>query len=243
MILQLDIGNSAVKWRLRHGGSNLEQGSFEPGAVLPELQQPPEAVWVASVAEPQQEQVLAQQLRKHWAVEPWFARSVASACGVTNSYAEPARMGVDRWLAMIAGYQLVAGPVCVVDAGSALTIDFVDALGNHRGGYILPGMAMMERALLGETARVRFGDAPRDLIEPGRSTEAAVFNGLQLAQVGAVTAALQRYGEGAGLVFSGGNGEVLQQLLAMGGSYRPELVLDGLELLAAEPAPAGVASA
>ena len=243
MILQLDIGNSAVKWRLRQRGVNVEQGSFEPGRALPDFQQSPDAVWVASVADPEQEQVLARRLRAHWGVEPWFAHSGARACGVTNSYEEPSRMGVDRWLAMIAAYRRVAGAVCVVDAGSALTIDFVDASGHHRGGYILPGLAMMERALLGETARVRFGDAPRDHIEPGRSTEAAVFNGLQLAQVGAVAAALQRYGEGAELVFSGGNGEVLRRLLDIGGSYQAELVLDGLELLAAEPAPAGVASA
>lgn len=243
MILQLDVGNSAVKWRLRQDGSNLQQGSFEPGAALPDLKQSPDAVWVSSVTDPEQELVLADLLQERWGVAPWFARSGASACGVTSSYQDPSRMGVDRWLAMIAGFRLIGGPVCVIDAGSALTIDFLDGSGHHRGGYILPGMAMMERALLGETARVRFGDAPRDVIEPGRSTETAVFNGLQLAQVGAVTAALQRYGAGAELVFSGGNGEILAQLLAMGGNFQAELVLDGLELLAAEPAPTGVASA
>ena len=68
----------------------------------------------------------------------------------------------------------------IVDAGSALTIDFVAANGEHRGGYILPGIDSMERALLSDTDRVRFGEARRDCIDPGRSTEEAVYNGLLL---------------------------------------------------------------
>ncbi len=232
MILQLDIGNSAAKWRLREAGRTVEQGVVGAGEVLPEPGEVPRAVWVASVADTESEASLAQTISERWGAEPWFARSSASACGVANSYAEPQRMGVDRWLAMIAAHGLVAGPVCVVDAGSALTIDFLDAAGHHRGGYILPGMDMMERALLGDTARVRFGEAPRDRLEPGDSTESAVFNGLQLAQVGATATALERFGSGCALVFSGGNGDILRRLLGQGGRYEEHLVLDGLEQLA-----------
>ena len=163
MILQLDMGNSATKWRL-----DSTRGRLVEGSLLPALETRPAAVWVASVADANREAELASEAKARWGLAPWFARSSAAACGVSNSYAEPERMGVDRWLAMIAAYQRIAGPVCVIDAGSALTIDFVATDGRHRGGYILPGMAMMERSLLGETARVRFGDAPRDRIEPRR---------------------------------------------------------------------------
>ena len=93
---------------------------------------------------------------------------------------------------------------------------------------------MMERSLLGETARVRFGDAPRDDLSPGKSTEAAVYNGLQLAQVGAIATALDRFGDSDTLVFSGGNGEVARELLDRGGEYVEDLVLDGLEALGRE---------
>jgi type III pantothenate kinase len=189
---------------------------------------------VASVADAERERTLADAVTGRWGLQPWFARSTGSACGLTNSYTEPERLGVDRWLAMIAARRRAAGPVCVVDAGSALTIDFVAADGRHRGGYIVPGVAMMERALLGETARVRFGDAPRDQLAPGTSTEAAVYNGLQLAQVGTVATALERFGESDALVFCGGNGQLLQALLGLGGEFVPELVLDGLETLGLE---------
>ncbi len=240
MILQMDVGNSALKWRLRDGTKSVGNGTSAAQEALPALDQAPKAIWVASVAGPDREQHLVKLAFERWGVEPWFARSSADACGVSNSYAEPQRMGVDRWLAMIAAYRLAAGAVCVVDAGSALTIDFVDDAGRHLGGYILPGMDMMERALIGDTARVRFGEAARDRLEPGDSTESAVFNGLQLAQVGAVATALGRFGAGSQLVFSGGNGAVLQQLLGLGGRYQAELVLDGLELLAQESAAPGV---
>ena len=226
MNLLLDIGNSAVKWRI-----DSRRGKLSDGSLLPTLDAPPEAVWVASVADEAREAALAAETRAQWGLTPWFARSSAVACGLSNSYEQPERMGVDRWLAMIAAFHRVGGPVCVIDAGSALTIDFVAADGRHRGGYILPGMAMMERSLLGETARVRFGDAPRDRLEPGNSTESAVLNGLQLAQAGSIELALKRFGEGEALVFTGGNGGEAMRQLDRGGERVDDLVLDGLDLL------------
>ena len=195
MILQMDVGNTAMKWRLCEDGRVADRGVVSREAVLrlPEPAAPPRAVWVASVAGPEFERALCAAVGEAWGVSPWIARSSAAACGITNSYAAPERMGVDRWLAMIAAWQWVGDAVCVIDAGSALTIDFVGADGEHRGGYIVPGLAMMERALLAETDRVRFGEAPRDCLEPGNSTETAVLNGLQLAQVGAIDLALSRY--------------------------------------------------
>ena len=235
MILQLDVGNSALKWRLCGDAGVIERGVIprEAALRLPEPGAAPRAAWVASVAEPDYERELCAALRDAWGIEPWIARTSAVAGGVTNSYASPERMGVDRWLAMIAAWQLVGGALCVIDAGSALTIDFLGADGVHRGGYILPGLAMMERALLADTDRVRFGDAPRDCLEPGKSTETAVLNGLQLAQVGAIELALDRYGSGEALVFTGGAGASAMRLLDRGGSYREELVLDGLAVLGA----------
>lgn len=236
MILQMDIGNSALKWRTSLRGQILDRGSLPRSGdtQLPEFSGIPEEVWIASVAGEQGDAELAAGVLARWDLQPWFAESSAQACGVTNSYREPSRMGVDRWLAMIAAWERVGDSVCVVDAGSALTIDFLDERGHHRGGYILPGMAMMERSLLGETARVRFGDAARDRLAPGTSTDEAVLNGLQLAQAGSIALALDRFGGDSALIFSGGNGSIAMQLLDRGGSYVEDLVLDGLARLGAE---------
>lgn len=232
----MDVGNSVLKWRVCQGGETLERGSLPSTAdiTLPQLAETPSEVWIASVAGEERNNALSAAVADRWQIQPWFAESSAADCGVTNSYREPARMGVDRWLAMIAAWERTGDALCVVDAGSALTIDFLDTQGVHRGGYILPGVAMMERSLLGETARVRFGDAPRDSVSPGRSTEEAVLNGLQLAQVGSIALALDRFGEDCALVFSGGNGRIAMQLLDRGGSYIEDLVLDGLAQLGCE---------
>ena len=239
MILQLDIGNTRVKWRQCHNGKVLGRGvapRLELAGLFADIGKDasPAQVWVSSVAGEEAENRLRQQIVEQWGVSPWFARPGSQACGLSNSYAQPQRMGVDRWLAMLAAWQDARASVCVVDAGSALTIDFVAASGHHLGGYILPGLESMERALLSDTDRVRFADAARDQLEPGRSTEEAVYNGLFLSQAGAVSLALHRVSGDYALYFTGGNGDKLFRKLRLGGKFHEDLVLDGLELLAAE---------
>ncbi len=236
MILQVDIGNTRIKWRVCDGGRRVQAGVLQRSGELPvpELAQAPTQVWIASVAGEQLEAQLRGHINEAWNIEPWFARTAAAACGLTNSYAEPQRMGVDRWLAMLAAWNDGQSELCVIDAGSALTIDFVSAEGLHQGGYILPGQDSMERALLSDTDRVRFGNAPVESLVPGQSTEQAVYNGIQLSQVGAVATALNRYGAACQIYFCGGNGATLHDLLGRGGVIQPDLVLDGLALLAGE---------
>ena len=144
-------------------------------------------------------------------------------------------MGVDRWLAMLGARRRCEGRLCVIDAGSATTIDLVDAAGQHEGGYIIPGPALMERALLLDTDRVRFAEDVDYALTPGKSTAEAVRHGIALAQVGAVAAVLDGVERvSPELIFSGGAGETLMRLLDRGGLLVPDLVFEGLETLAEE---------
>lgn len=238
--LQLDVGNSGSKWRLLDAGSVVARGTYRAGEdgsrddllqCAPTLQQ----IWIASVAGPDTENALADMLAGRWDVRPWFARSTARCGEVSNSYADPARLGVDRWLAMLAAWRRVRGRVCVVDAGSALTVDLVGEDGRHEGGYIIPGTALMERALLRDTGRVRFAEEVDYALAPGRSTAEAVRHGIALAQAGALALAMDRAGLApAQLLFCGGWGETLLGLLERGGRYLPDLVFEGLEIMAGE---------
>ena len=143
-------------------------------------------------------------------------------------------MGVDRWLAMLGARDRNSGRLCVVDAGSALTIDLVSAAGEHEGGYIIPGPELMERALLLDTDRVRFSEDADYTLAPGTSTAEAVRHGIALAQAGAVSIALEQVtGDAPALLFCGGGGEDLMRLLNRGGHWTPELVFEGLEVMAA----------
>ncbi len=233
MILLFDAGNTLVKWRLLDDDRLVGNGA-RPHSELAQIPQDvasigtPIQVWVASVAGVEFEQQLEQLVQASWSVAPWFACSEHETLGLKNSYREPQRMGVDRWLAMLSGWCEIKSALCVVDAGSALTIDFVSEGGLHEGGYILPGLGLMEAALLKDTDRVRFNEAPRAQLTPGTSTETAVFNGLLLSQVGAVWLALSRHSKGVVVIYTGGDGALLQRVAENEGEYRENMVLDGL---------------
>ena len=238
--LQLDVGNSGAKWRLLEHGGVTARGTYrrdDPTSrdALLNCTQQLQQVWVSSVAEAAAQAELTRLLFERWGVAPWYASSRARTGDLHNSYARPERMGVDRWLAMLAARQRARERACVVDAGSALTIDLISASGQHEGGYIIPGPQLMERSLLLDTDRVRFaGETVGAALVPGSSTATAVRHGIALAQAGAVSLALDRAGEPAPRVFFfGGAGATLQQLLGRGGELVPDLVFEGLEVLAA----------
>lgn len=240
-VLQIDLGNSGLKWRLVTDDGvhcrGVQESRERAGGELPVPDIRPGTVLVSSVAAQEIDQQLATQVRQQWSVEPWFARSEAETLGLRNSYMQPERMGVDRWLAMLGAWHPRKERVCVVDAGSALTIDIVAADGRHEGGYILPGVALMQRALRQDTQRVRFDQPPAAMLEPGRSTAEAVGHGTALAQCGAVRLAIELASAGHGMppqmVLSGGGGQVLGRLLGGEVQWRRDLVFEGLELAAA----------
>lgn len=78
--------------------------------------------------------------------------------GVRNGYADYQRLGMDRWLAIIGAYQLARGACLVLDLGTAITADYVNAAGEHLGGYICPGLPLMRGLLRTHTQRIRYED-------------------------------------------------------------------------------------
>jgi type III pantothenate kinase len=236
--LQLDVGNSSAKWRLVDGGEVLARGRYMPGdevsrAQLCALSPVPQGIWISSVAAEAAELALMELLTAQWQVKPWFARTQAQTAGLINSYEHPERMGVDRWLAMLGARARSSARLCVVDVGSALTIDLVDENNVHEGGYIIPGPHLMERALLLDTDRVRFEEQVDFALTPGVSTAEAVRHGIALAQAGALALALDEGPEAqTQLFFCGGGGELLMKLLNRGGIFVPDLVFEGLEVMA-----------
>lgn len=238
MILELDIGNTRCKWRLAGAGAPAGRDGACPvdglGAVLAAL---PERGAIARVRAgcvrgPQVEAAVGAAVRDALGLETEFARSQAWAAGVRNAYAEPERLGVDRWLAMLAGFAEVGGAVCVLDCGSAITADLVDADGDHRGGYIVPGLAMMRASLLAETDRVRFGAAVTGTGgAPGHNTAEAVGGGTLLAAAGFLAAARARFARdcpGATVLLTGGDAQTIAACVDFPLQLRPQLVLDGL---------------
>jgi type III pantothenate kinase len=236
-VLELDVGNTALKWRIMEMGRRLDGGRLADVAELRGLfgRVPAvDIVRVASVASDDRNAALGEMLS---AVGVPYRFAVSqSRCGeVVNGYEAVSRMGVDRWLAMVAAFEVCRCACVVVDAGTALTIDILDGSGRHRGGYILPGPEMMATALVGGTDRVRVATDLLPDVLPGLATEACVHNGkwmISLAGVRETVAwAQQVLQPEVQVIVTGGAGRVLCELAAgldCDWRYIEELVLDGL---------------
>lgn len=162
-------------------------------------------------------------------------RSTDAVPLVVSGYRKPDQLGVDRLLAMVAARAYVRGPLCVVDAGTAITIDLIDAAGHHLGGFILPGEALARDCLLANTA------IPCDPeTEPGaiigRDTPTAVVLGTRYAVTGLVEYLVEGRGRPQSdqpirVVVGGGDAGTFAALLPAGCITLDHLVLRGLAFL------------
>lgn len=143
-------------------------------------------------------------------------------------------LGVDRWLSLNAARALGPGAVCVIDVGTATTVDLVDDGDRHRGGWILPGS---EAARSGLLARAPGLDRTREPVEradrPARTTAQALERGLVLQQIGAIERAIEAGARELGarprVVLTGGGAPAVQSELEID-ELQPDLVLQGLAL-------------
>ena len=243
--LLIDLGNTNLKWALCRA-SDLEpvQRAQYRGGDLDELlddhwgrQPAPARVLMASVAEPATRAKIGDWVRERWHQALVEVRSCKEACGVVNAYADPAKLGVDRWLGLIAVHGQISAPACIVDCGTAVTLDGLDTNGQHLGGLILPGLAVMRDALLRNT-QIQVGPALDRLDLLARDTEGAVAAGGLFACAGLVELVVRRIAAQCGrvpeVVLTGGDGAKLQAVLETRSIYEPDLVLKGLAQLAGD---------
>lgn len=235
MILEIDAGNSAIKWRVIAGGAALERGTVahEQQAWAPMLARGAELsrVRVSNVCGGELEQTLRRWVQEQVGLSIEVAVPEPGTAGVTNGYREPEKLGVDRWLAVVAAWNTIVGPCVVVDVGTTVTVDFIGAGGIHLGGYIVPGEQMMYRALFSGTRGVRFAPGSSYSTLPGRDTGEAVQHGCGVLIEALIDRSLAWLGEresGTTLVLTGGGAGRLVGVFRENSRYIPELVLDGL---------------
>lgn len=241
MKLFVDIGNSCAKWQCEHEHKQqvcaYQSENFNANltAIWHNLPRPTE-IWVANVAGAAIAEQLSAWTQQYWQLTPHFARSRAYAAGVYNGYVQPEILGVDRWLAIIAAYQQ-HGAVCVIDCGTAVTVDIVNAQGQHQGGMISAGLETTRKALL--KATYALGKIPQqpDLHQaPLAATEThqGILLGSVYALVGLIETVFQRVQlqhPHCTLVLTGGSVPEIQHLLNVPYQYQPNLVLQGLTII------------
>lgn len=255
MRLLLDAGNTRLKWGCLADGRWLATGAEVLGddaaaaveRALDALPAPPREVLACSVAGAGPAAVLTAAVARRWGLPVSFATATNSCDGLRNGYRDPAQLGVDRWLAMLGAFRPGRGACCIVDAGTAITVDLVDAGGDHRGGFIMPGFALLAASLAAGTDRLGrdlAGGGPAATPSlPGRDTAAAVHAGSRQAAAGLVERACRWLaGEARGpvrAVYTGGDAAALLALAPPGAEHRPLLVLEGLARWAGAATQAG----
>lgn len=235
MILLLDVGNTRVKWAwleyleiapsgaVAHDTTHRNwQGEIEADGHRPSR------IVVSNVAGPAFAAALTLWSRDHYAVEPEFILARDRLLGVTNGYLRPAALGVDRWLALIAAWRSAPRPTLVVNSGTALTVDALDATGRHRGGLILPGVQM-----LGESRAPWARDAE---LLPGRALDGLPPDPVRLTLAALADRALAEFAAAIGtaprFILTGGDAQLLEPHLSPSVEIVPELVLTGLAIVA-----------
>ncbi len=247
MILLIDAGNSRIKWALAEGNqlSSIAGASLCDADVNAVLRTDwsdmprPEAVLVANVAGKAVAAALRDWMRSTWKLEAEFLVPRRSACGVVNAYADPQRLGADRWAALVGVRGLVSGAACVVDCGTAITIDVLAANGDHLGGLIIPGLRMMRRSLIEGTQGIPAqvdgqGEVQVSLL--ARDTRGGLNGGTLYAVVAVIDRVIADVSTelrpGATFVLTGGDAPQILPLLAHRYRHEPDLVLRGLAVLA-----------
>ena len=248
MILVVDIGNTRVKWACVSGRDLVDPGEAVheriPGVALESLAEAtsgrPDRVVAVNVAGEGFVAAFTEMVKRRWDLAPEFVTTEHRGHGIRCAYADPSRMGSDRWVALIAGFRLAAGGACVIDAGTAVTLDAVDSRGLHLGGLILAGPRVIAAALdrqtsgIGET-RAQPRPAP-GIAVLGTNTDEAVAKGAMLGLAGAldraVSAVAGELDEQPAVYLTGGDATGLSPWLATPCEYRPHMVLEGLGSIA-----------
>ena len=244
MILELDCGNSFIKWRVLEPNARLVLGGGVVDsdlALLADLQVIEGLALkhcrLVSVRTSEETGVLISLLKESFEVSVVCATPAREMSGVRNGYEEFEKLGLDRWLALLGGFHLAGGACLVLDFGTAVTADFVAVDGEHIGGFICPGMPLMRNQLRTHTRKIRYGDlaAERALehLDPGRTTVEAVERGCLLMLRGFVLTQLElargHWGEDFEVFLTGGDAGLVSEIVPQA-KVVPDLVFVGLAM-------------
>ncbi|MCP4272906.1 MAG: type III pantothenate kinase [Gammaproteobacteria bacterium] len=190
-----------------------------------------DGIYISSVQKETKLQIIVDGIKQYTSAPVEIVQTANNYQGLKNSYEQIEKMGVDRWLVMLACWQQLKSGFIVVDAGSAMTLDIVDKSGQHLGGHIVPGLALQKHALQYGTDRVNFGKETKAVaFKPGTSTDGAVQNGCLTVLSSYITAMYQQNNVQGSLplVITGGDAVVLSETLNVEHEVIPGLVLKGL---------------
>ncbi|MBI3545718.1 MAG: type III pantothenate kinase [Gammaproteobacteria bacterium] len=244
MNLLIDLGNSRLKWAQqalglwRADAATLAEKDMT--ALLDRVWKKipaPQKIMLCSVTRPPILHALEEWMRAHWSMKPQVIKAQAEQLGVKNGYDKPETLGADRWAALIGARGLTVSAACVVDCGTAVTVDALSAEGEFLGGVIFPGLRLLRDSLVQGTAGIDSHDVLGNTKNfPARSTADGVAAGSLLGLTGAVERLIHEYrqtlGDAMQIFVTGGDAPQIAERLHMPVTLEPDLVLKGLARIA-----------
>ncbi|GAB3368463.1 type III pantothenate kinase [Azotobacter armeniacus] len=250
MIIELDCGNSFIKWRIIGALSQVvSSGVAESAEELFSALEGLRARYgfhhcrMVSVRSDEETACLEMHLTQRLGLHVLIARSAPCTAGVHNGYVDYRSLGLDRWMAIVAAHHLSAKACLVLDLGTAVTADFVAADGEHKGGFICPGLPLLHSQLHSHTRRIRYDATAatgfmREQAIPGRSTAEAVERGCVLMLKGFVHSQVELakayWGNDYDVFLTGGDASVVMDVLPRV-RVMPDLVFIGLAIVCPVP--------
>lgn len=242
MQLLIDCGNSRLKWAYAGAGTWRSDAVLHAGASLADVATrafaqaaSPAAIWMSCVAGEPACIALAQLLHQRFGAEPHIVRATHAAAGVSNRYARPEQLGADRWAALIGARGMTQAACAVVNCGTAITVDALNANGEFLGGVIFPGLRLARASLAGTAAALDVAPGADDNCF-ARATADAIAAGTRYGIAGAIERVVREFAAALGpldVIVSGGDAPRFIPLLALPVRHEPDLVLKGLASLAA----------
>ena len=238
MIVAIDAGNSRIKWGCYRDGDWVSTGAatYDELHLLASalaVMAMPDRIMISNVAGEQVRRDISGLLARFPTQLQWITPQ-RERCGIKNGYADPAQLGSDRWAALIAARRLQRGPVVVVNAGTALTVDALTENGEFLGGLIVPGIKLMMRSLTTGTAHAHALQG--EFVAFPMNTLDAIYSGAINAAVGSIERIVAllsaREALAASCIVSGGAATILIPHLGASAMEVKHLVLEGLVALA-----------
>lgn len=220
MILLIDIGNTRTKYvqvnndklteTVQLSNEGLTQGYFSQN--FSDASQ----IILANVAKGE----LTQNIETWCSVNSIDFLQVHSEkhkAGLTSAYQEPTSLGIDRWLALLGAINLYPKQnILIIDAGTATTVDLVDATGQHQGGWILAGIQALFNSIISHSTLVHAEQKFDANIVFGLNTTDNVNNACWAATLGMIEQGIyqaEQTGQIDRILLTGGNGNILTKLL------------------------------
>jgi len=236
MELFVDVGNSRLKWAQREKNllSSIQATNYQLFDFIDVLEQSwenleiPSNVYISNVGKPNLNVLLIEWCEKVWKMSPIFAQTNKKIGDILNGYDNFQTLGVDRWLALMGSKPYLSENLCVVDCGTAVTIDVLQINGLHLGGLILAGLQTSRDALTQKAAALKNIQFNQDIISLNLAKN--THDGIALGTIYAVAGCIEKVAAAhqAKVILTGGDAIFVIPHLKCHFLHLPDLVLQGL---------------